>query len=132
MEQVQGQLQVEDGAVAPGRQVAAELAEEQRVGGGACRRGDVGGDLAAAAHPVVDVVAQVGSQVAAVRQDVQRDAGEGKQRSDFLRNRHKQPQGSQRNVFDALPKEKRKQKKTAAITQTPSPLTHAEVRGRVQ
>lgn len=90
MEQIQGQLQVEDGAVAAGRQVAAELAEEQRVGGGARGRGDVGGDLAAAAHPVVDVVAQVGSQVAAVRQDVQRDAGEGEERGDFLRHTHTQ------------------------------------------
>lgn len=74
--------------MAPARQVAAELAEKQRVGGGACRRGDVGGDLAAATDPVVDVVAQVGPQVAAVRQDVQRDAGEGKERGDFLHGGH--------------------------------------------
>lgn len=84
MEQVQGELEVKDGAVAPRRQVAAELAVEQLVGGRACWRGDVGRNLGAAADPVMDVVAQVSSQVAAVRQDVQRDAGEREQGGDVL------------------------------------------------
>lgn len=78
VEQIQSQLKVEDGAVTPRGQVAAELAEEQRIGGGARRRGDVSRDLGAAADSVMDVVAQVGPQVAAVWQDVQRDAREGK------------------------------------------------------
>lgn len=64
--------------------MAAELAEEQLIRGGARRRGDVGGDLRAAADPLVDVVAEVGAQVAAVGQDVQRDAREGKGRGDVL------------------------------------------------
>lgn len=84
MEQVQGELEVKDGAVAPRRQVAAELAVEQLVGGRARRRGDVGRNLGAAVDPVMDVVAQVGSEVAAVRQDVQRDAGEREQGGDVL------------------------------------------------
>lgn len=58
--------------------MAAEFAEEQGIRGRACWRGDVSSDLGAAADPVMDVVAQVSSQVAAVWQDVQRDAREGK------------------------------------------------------
>ena len=65
--------------------MAAELAEKQLIGGRARWRGDVGGDLGAAADPVMDVVTQVRSQIAAVWQDVQRDAREGKEGSDFLR-----------------------------------------------
>lgn len=84
VEQIQGQLQVKDGAVAACWQVAAEFAEEQLIGGWARRRGDVGSDLGAAVDPVMDVVTQVGSQIAAVWQDVQRDAREGKKGSDFL------------------------------------------------
>lgn len=84
MEQIQGQLKVQDGAVAAGRQVAAELAEKQLVGGRARWRGDVGGDLSAAVDPAMDVVTQVSSKIAAVWQDVQRDAGEGKERRDVL------------------------------------------------
>ena len=84
VEQVQGQLEVKDGAVAPCWQVAAELAEDQRIGGRAGWRGDVRGDLGAAADPVMDVVAEVGSQVTAVWQDVQGDAREGKEGGDFL------------------------------------------------
>lgn len=87
MEQIQSQLEIEDGAVAPGREVAAELAEEQRIRSRACRRGDISGNLAAAADPVMDVVAQIGSQIAAVWQDVQRNASEGKERGDFLHRR---------------------------------------------
>lgn len=64
--------------------MAAELAEKQLIRERACRRGDVGGDLAAAADPVMDVVTQVGSKIAAVWQDVQRDAREGKECRDFL------------------------------------------------
>lgn len=64
--------------------MAAELAEEQRVWSGACRCGDVHSNLAAAANPVMDVVAQVGSQITAVWQDVQRNAREGKEGGDFL------------------------------------------------
>lgn len=84
MKQVQGQLEVEDGAVAPRRQVAAELAEEQLVGGRARWRGDVSRHLCAAVDPVMDVVAQVSSQIAAVLQNVQRDAGKRKKGGDFL------------------------------------------------
>lgn len=87
VKQIQGQLQVEDGAIAACGQVTAELAEEQRVGGGACGRGDVGRDLGAAVHPVMDVVAEVSSQVAAVGEDVQRDAGEREQGGYFLQER---------------------------------------------
>lgn len=84
VEQIQGQLQVQDGAVAACWQVTAELAEEQLIGGGACWRGDVGGDLGAAADPMMDVVAQVSAQITAVWQDVQRDTREGKECGDFL------------------------------------------------
>ncbi len=84
MEQIQGQLKIEDGAVAPCWQMAAELAEEQLIRGWACWRGDVRGDLGAAADPVMDVVTQVSSQITAVWQDVQRDAREGKKGSYFL------------------------------------------------
>lgn len=84
VEQIQGQLKVEDGAVAPCRQVAAKFAEEQRIRGRACGRGDVNGNLGAAADPVMNVVAQVSSQIAAVWQDIQRDAREGKRGGDFL------------------------------------------------
>jgi len=56
VEQIQGKLKVEDGAVAPCWQVAAELAEKQLIRRRACRRGDVGGDLGAAADPLMDVV----------------------------------------------------------------------------
>lgn len=85
VEQVQGQLEVQDRSVAAGRQLAAELAEEQLVGGGACWCGDVSCYLCAAADSMMDVVAQVGSQVAAVGQDVQRDARERKEGGDLLR-----------------------------------------------
>ncbi|TNN74532.1 hypothetical protein EYF80_015312 [Liparis tanakae] len=44
VEQIQGQLKV-----------AAELAEKQLIGRRACRRGDVGGDLGAAADPLMDL-----------------------------------------------------------------------------
>lgn len=64
--------------------MAAELAEEQRIRGGACWCGHVSGNLGAAADPVMDVVAQVSSQITAVWQDVQRDAREGKEGSNFL------------------------------------------------
>lgn len=84
VEQIQGELKVEDGAVAPCGQVAAELAEQQRIRSGPCWCGDVRSDLAAAADPVMDVVAQVGSQIAAVWQDVQRNARERKEGGDFL------------------------------------------------
>lgn len=84
MKEVQSELEVEEGAVAARRQVAAELAKQQLVRDGSRRRGDVGGDVGAAVDPVVDVVAQVRPQVAAVRQNVQRDAGERQQGGDFL------------------------------------------------
>lgn len=61
VEQVQGQLKIEDGAVAPCWQVAAELAEEQLIRDRACWRGDVSGNLGAAVDPVMDVVAQISS-----------------------------------------------------------------------
>lgn len=70
MEKIQGQLKVEDGAMTTCWQVAAELAEEQLIRGGACRCGDVSGNLGTAADPVMDVVAQVSSQITAVWQDV--------------------------------------------------------------
>lgn len=85
VKQVQGQLKVEDGAVAPRRQVAAEFAEEQLVGSRPRRRGDVGRHLRAAVDPVMDVVAQVGPEIAAVLQDVQRNARKGEEGGDFLR-----------------------------------------------
>lgn len=66
MEQVQNELKVEDGAVAARREMAAELAEEQRVRGGACRCGDVGCNLGTAADPVMDVVTEVSPEVTAV------------------------------------------------------------------
>lgn len=84
VEQIQGELQVQNGAVTPCREVAAELAEEQRVGGRARGRGDVSGDLGAAVDPVLNVVTEVSSQIAAVWQDVQGDAREGKKSGDFL------------------------------------------------
>ena len=65
--------------------MAAELAEEQRIRGSACGCGDVGGNLGAAADPVMDVVTEVSSQITAVWQDVQRDAREGKEGGDFLK-----------------------------------------------
>lgn len=61
VKQVQGQLKVEDGAVAPRCQVAAELAEQQLVRSCARGRGDVGRHLRAAVNPVMDVVTQVSS-----------------------------------------------------------------------
>lgn len=61
MKQVQGQLKVEDGAVAPRRQVAAELAEEQLVRSRARRGGDISRHLCAAVDAVMDVVTQVSS-----------------------------------------------------------------------
>ena len=85
MEEVKGQLQVEEGPpVAPPHQLAAELAEQQGVRGDARRRGDVGGHAAAVADPEVDVVAEVGTEVTAVGQDVQGDAGEGEGGGDIL------------------------------------------------
>lgn len=66
VEQIQSQLKVEDGAVAPCWQLAAELAQKQRIWGRACWCGDVCGNLAAAADPVMDVITQVSSQVTAV------------------------------------------------------------------
>lgn len=85
MKQVQGQLKVEDGAVAPRRQVAAELAKQQLVRSRARWRGDVSRHLGAAVNPVMDVVAQVSSEIAAVLQNVQRDARKRKKGGDFLR-----------------------------------------------
>lgn len=76
VEQIQGQLKVENGAVAPCWQVTAELAEEELIRSRTCWCGDVCSNLGAAADPVMDVVTQVSSQVTAVRQDVQRDARE--------------------------------------------------------
>lgn len=61
VKQVQGQLKVEDGAVAPRCQVAAELAEEQLVRSRARWRGDVRCHLCAVVNPVMDVVTQVSS-----------------------------------------------------------------------
>lgn len=61
VEQIQGKLKVEDGAVTPRWQMAAELAEEQLIRSCACWRGDVSGNLGAAVDPVMDVVTQVGS-----------------------------------------------------------------------
>lgn len=84
VKQVQGQLKVEERAVAACRQVAAELAEQQLIREGACWRSDVGGNLGAAVDPVVDVVTQVSSQIAAVWQNVQRDSRERKEGGDFL------------------------------------------------
>lgn len=84
VKQVQGQLKVEDGAVAPRRQVAAELAEEQLVRSRARWRGDVSRHLRAAVNPVMDVVTQVSSEIAAVLQNVQRDARKRKKGGDFL------------------------------------------------
>lgn len=89
VEQIQGQLKVEDGAVAPCWQVAAELAEEQRIRRRACWCGDVSGNLGAAADPVMDVVTEVSSQITAVWQDVQRDAREGKEGGNFLQRKKK-------------------------------------------
>lgn len=86
MKEVQSELEVEEGAVAARRQVAAELAEQQLIGDGSRRRGDVGGDVRAAVDPVVDVVAEVRPQIAAVWQNVQRDARERQQGGDFLQN----------------------------------------------
>lgn len=108
--------------------MAAELAEEQLIRGQACWRGDVSGDLGAAADPVMDVVTQVSSQITAVWQDVQRDAREGKKGSDFLQEKktdklwvligknryHTQAQtpqylkNSRQHVFGALVKDKLK------------------------
>lgn len=88
MEQIQGQLKVEDRAMAPCWQVAAKFAEEQLIRGCARWGGDVSSDLSAAADPVMDVVAQVSSQIAAVWQDVQRDAREWKEGSDFLQEKN--------------------------------------------
>lgn len=84
MEQIQGQLKVENRAMTPCGQMAAELAEEQWIGARACRRGDIDCDLGAAADPVMDVVTEISTQITAVWQDVQRDAREGKQGGDFL------------------------------------------------
>lgn len=84
VKEVQSELEVEEGAVAARRQVAAELAEQQLIRNGSCRSGDVGGDGGAAVDPVVDVVAEVRPQVAAVWQNVQRDARERQQGGDFL------------------------------------------------
>lgn len=86
VEEVQSELEVEEGAVAARRQVAAELAEQQLIRDSSCRSGDVGGDGGAAVDPVVDVVAEVCPQIAAVWQNVQRDARERQQGGDFLRN----------------------------------------------
>lgn len=61
VEQVQGQLKVEDGAMAPRCQVTAELAEEQLVRSRARWRGDISRYLCAAINPVMDVVTQVSS-----------------------------------------------------------------------
>lgn len=84
VKQIQGQLKVEDGAVAPRGQVAAELAEEQLVRSRARWRGDISRHLSAAVNPVMNVVAQVRSEIAAVLQDVQRDARKRKEGGDFL------------------------------------------------
>lgn len=84
VKQVQGQLKVEDGAVAPRRQVAAELAEEQLVRGRARRCGDISRHLGAAVNPVMDVVTQVSTEITAVLQNVQRDARKWKKGGDFL------------------------------------------------
>lgn len=56
VEQVQGQLKVEDGAMAPCWQVATELAEEKLVRSRACWRGDISCNLGAAVYPVMDVI----------------------------------------------------------------------------
>lgn len=84
VEQIQSQLKIEDGAVAPCWQMAAEFAQEQRIRGGTCWRGDISGNLGAAADPVMDVVTQVGSQITAVWQDVQRNTRERKEGGDIL------------------------------------------------
>lgn len=84
VKEVQSELEVEEGAVAARRQVAAELAEQQLIRDGSRGRGDVGGDVGAAVDPVVDVVAEVRPQIAAVWQDVQGDARERQQGGDFL------------------------------------------------
>ncbi len=84
VKKIQGQLKVEDGAVAPCWEVAAEFAEQQLIGGRARWCGDVSSNLVAAADPVMDVITQVGSQITAVWQDVQRDAREREKGSDFL------------------------------------------------
>jgi len=115
MEQIQSQLKVEDGAVAPCWQVAAELAEEQRIRSRACWRGDISGNLAAAADPVMDVITQVSSQITAVWQDIQRNARERKKGGDFLQKRRGRQLTAQalqysRNwrfrVFDAFAEDK--------------------------
>lgn len=148
VEQVQGQLKVEDGAVAPRWQVAAELAEEQLIRDRACWRGDVSGNLGAAVDPVMDVVAQVSSEVTVVWQDVQRDAREGKEGGDFLQKKktdklwvltgkdrcRSQAQtrqywkNSRQLVFGALAKDKLK----PPIPQMLLLLTHAEPWDTVQ
>lgn len=84
VKQVQGQLKVEERAMAACWQVATELAEQQLIRDGACWCSDVGGNLGAAVDPVVDVVAQVSSQITAVWQNVQRDSRERKKGGDFL------------------------------------------------
>lgn len=84
VEQIQGQLKIEDGAVAPCWQMATEFAEEQRIRGRSCWRGDISSNLGAAADPVMDVVTQVGSQITAVWKDVQRNTRERKKGGDFL------------------------------------------------
>lgn len=152
MKQIEGQLKVKDGAVAPRGQVAAELAEKQLIGGRACWRGDVCCDLGAAADPVMDVVAQISSQITAVWQDVQRDAREGEKGSDFLqekktdtlwvligKNRYRaQAQTPQclkdgrKHDFGALAKDKLKAPKSGPIPQMLLPLTHTEPWDTVQ
>lgn len=133
--------------------MAAKLAEEQLIGGCARWGGDVNSDLSAVADPVMDVVAQVSSQIAAVWQDIQRDAREWKKGSDFLQEKNAGKSrvlvGKNRNdthkhkhlnikrivgkhVCGALAKDKLKEQKTRPIPRMLLPLTHAEPWDTVQ
>lgn len=64
--------------------MAAELAKEQLVRSRARWCGDISRHLRAAVDPVMDVVTQVSTQIAAVLQDVHRDARKRKKGGDFL------------------------------------------------
>ncbi len=85
LDQVEGQLQVEQGALAEGLEVGAELAEAGVVH--LAVEGDVVLDLCAAVDAVKDVALQVVVDGVVLLQSVQRDLMEGQRFGDVLQRR---------------------------------------------
>lgn len=88
LQQVQGQLEVQVGALAAGDQVAAQLAHCEWVG--LAVEADVAHDVLAAVDAVLDVRVEVATDLLVVGKVIQGDLGEGQEAGDLLEEEEEQ------------------------------------------